>query len=75
MARPQMIVISMLFVWDRPVFAAVVCASLLAQFWAMRVMMRDPKAKAPWYNATGVTLYVSGMMVTAFAIRTLEIGL
>ena len=75
MALPQMIVISMLFVWDRPVFAAVVCASLLAQFWAMRVMMRDPKAKAPWYNATGVTLYVSGMMVTAFAIRTLEIGL
>ena len=75
MALPQTIVISMLFVWDRPVFAAVVFASLLAQFWAMRVMMRDPKAKAPWYNATGVTLYVSGMMVTAFAIRTLEIGL
>ena len=75
MALPQTIVISMLFVWDRPVFAAVVFASLLAQFWAMRVMMRDPKAKAPWYNATGVTLYVSGMMVTAFASRTLEIGL
>ncbi|NNJ68629.1 MAG: chlorophyll synthase ChlG [Boseongicola sp.] len=75
MALPQMIVISMLLVWGRPVFAAVVGASLLAQFWAMRVMMRDPKAKAPWYNATGVTLYVSGMMVTAFAIRTLEISL
>ena len=74
MALPQMIVISLLFIWGRPVFAAVVLASLLAQFWAMRVMMRDPKAKAPWYNATGVTLYVSGMMVTAFAIRTLELA-
>jgi chlorophyll synthase len=74
MALPQMIVISMLFIWGCPVFAAVVLASLLAQFWAMRVMMRDPKAKAPWYNATGVTLYVSGMMVTAFAIRTLELA-
>jgi chlorophyll synthase len=41
----------------------------------MRVMMVDPRAKAPWYNATGVTLYVAGMMVTAFAIRSLEIGL
>ena len=75
MALPQMIVVSLLLIWGRPVFAAVVGLSLLAQFWAMRVMMRDPKAKAPWYNATGVSLYVSGMMVTAFAIRTLEISL
>ena len=74
MALPQMIVISLLFIWGRPVFAAVVLTSLLAQFWAMRVMMRDPKEKAPWYNATGVTLYVSGMMVTAFAIRSLELA-
>ena len=75
MALPQLIVISLLLIWGRPVFAAVVGASLLAQFWAMRVMMRDPKAKAPWYNATGVSLYVSGMMVTAFAIRSLENGI
>ncbi|MBT8409329.1 MAG: bacteriochlorophyll/chlorophyll a synthase, partial [Alphaproteobacteria bacterium] len=27
----------------------------------------------PWYNATGVSLYVAGMMVTAFAIRGLEV--
>jgi len=74
MALPQTVVVCLLLVWGRPVFAAVVGASLLAQFWAMRVMMRDPKAKAPWYNATGVSLYVSGMMVTAFAIRTLEMG-
>ena len=75
MALPQMIVVTLLLIWGRPVFAVVVGLSLLAQFWAMRVMMRDPKAKAPWYNATGVSLYVSGMMVTAFAIRTLEISL
>ena len=34
----------------------------------MRVLLRDPKGKAPWYNATGVTLYVAGMMVAAFAL-------
>ena len=31
-------------------------------------LLRDPKAYAPWYNATGTTLYVIGMMVTAFAL-------
>ena len=74
MALPQMLVISMLFVWDRPVYAMIVTGSLIAQFVAMRVWFRDPKAKAPWYNATGVTLYVLGMMVTAIAIRSLELG-
>ena len=37
----------------------------------MRVLLSDPKGRAPWYNATGVTLYVSGMMIAAFAVRSL----
>jgi chlorophyll/bacteriochlorophyll a synthase len=61
----------MLLVWGRPWHALAVGVFLILQFWAMRVMLKDPKAKAPWYNATGVTLYVAGMMVTAFAVRTL----
>jgi len=32
-------------------------------------LLRDPKAQAPWYNGTGTTLYVAGMMITAFALR------
>ena len=75
MAIPQLIVVVMLLIWGRPWHALGVAAVLLAQFAAMRVMLRDPKAKAPWYNGTGVVLYVSGMMITAFAIRTLELGL
>ncbi|NRA98913.1 MAG: chlorophyll synthase ChlG [Rhodobacteraceae bacterium] len=71
MALPQMLVISMLVVWGRPVHAAIVSALLLLQFAAMRVLFRDPKGKAPWYNATGVTLYVLGMLCTAFAVRGL----
>ena len=71
MALPQALVISMLLVWGKPVYAGVILISLLLQFWAMRVMMRDPKGKAPWYNGTGVTLYVLGMMVAAVAIRGL----
>ncbi|WP_413717522.1 chlorophyll synthase ChlG [Silicimonas sp. MF1-12-2] len=73
MALPQMLVIVLLFIWGRPFFALAVTAALLLQFGAMRVLFRDPKGKAPWYNATGVSLYVTGMMITAFAIRNLEI--
>ena len=71
MALPQMVVICLLIVWGRPFHALAVTALLLAQFAAMRVMLRDPRAKAPWYNGTGVALYVTGMMVTAFAVRAL----
>lgn len=71
MAVPQAIVVGLLFFWDKPLHAAGVLAVLLLQFWAMTVMFKDPKAKAPWYNGTGVLLYISGMMVTAFAVRGL----
>src|SRR6056297_1954170 len=71
MALPQMVVITLLFIWDRPYHGLAVSASLGLQFWAMAVMLKDLEAKAPWYNATGVTLYVAGMMVTAFAVRSL----
>ncbi|MEL7125066.1 MAG: bacteriochlorophyll/chlorophyll a synthase, partial [Pseudomonadota bacterium] len=72
MAAPQAVVIALLALWDRPLHAAGVALVLLLQFWAMRIMFRDPKAKAPWYNGTGVLLYVSGMMVAAFALRGLS---
>lgn len=71
MAVPQGIVLVLLMLWDRPFHAAGILAVLLLQFWAMTVMFKDPKAKAPWYNGTGVTLYVAGMMVAAFALRGL----
>lgn len=75
MVVPQVIVFALLAYWDRPVHAAGVLAVIGLQFWAMTVMFKDPKAKAPWYNGTGVLLYVSGMMVTAFAIRSLGAGI
>ncbi|APX14160.1 chlorophyll synthase ChlG [Tateyamaria omphalii] len=71
MAVPQALVIALLALWDRPAHAAGVALVLVLQFWAMTIMFRDPKAKAPWYNGTGVLLYVSGMMIAAFALRGL----
>jgi chlorophyll synthase len=69
MALPQIIVIGLLFHWGQVWHAAAIGGLLGLQFWAMTIMFRDPKAKAPWYNGTGVLLYVSGMMVAAFALR------
>ncbi|MDU2922557.1 MAG: bacteriochlorophyll/chlorophyll a synthase, partial [Bradyrhizobium sp.] len=41
---------------------------IAAQLVLMRRLMIDPRALAPWYNGTGVLLYVLGMLVTAFAL-------
>lgn len=69
MAAPQAVVAALLFGWGAAWQAAAVAALLLAQFALMARLLRDPRALAPWYNATGVTLYVLGMLVCAFALR------
>jgi chlorophyll synthase len=71
MGLAQALVIPLLAIWGKPWHALAVLAVLLAQVAAMRVMLRDPRGKAPWYNGTGVVLYVAGMMVAAFALRGL----
>ena len=71
MALPQLGVIALLLGWDRPFHAAAIGVLVIGQIWAMRVLLSDPKGRAPWYNGTGVTAYVTGMMIAAFAIRTI----
>lgn len=73
MIVPQVFVILALAKWGQSTHAAIVLLLMLGQLWAMSVMLKDPKAKAPWYNATGVLMYVSGMMVSAFALRAMGV--
>lgn len=73
MLVPQAIVLMALASWDRPAHAAILLVLGLGQIWAMSVLLKDPKAKAPWYNGTGVLMYIIGMMVSAFALRGLEV--
>lgn len=73
MGLPQFPVIMALLHWDKPLHAAGVTLVLLAQVAAMRVLLRDPRAKAPWYNGTGVLLYITGMMIAAFAVRSIGV--
>ena len=70
MALPQVVVIGLLLGWNRPVHAAAVAALLLVQAGLMRRFLQEPRQRAPWYNGTGTTLYVIGMLVAAFALRS-----
>ena len=74
MAVPQVVVIVLLALWGRPFHAGIVFFLLLAQFLLMIKLLQQPREKAPWYNATGTTLYVLGMLVSAFAVRALVGG-
>ena len=69
MAVPQVVMVALLFAWGAPIHAAAVALLLLAQIGLMVKLLQNPREKAPWYNATGISLYVIGMLVTAFAVR------
>ena len=72
MAIPQIAVITLLILWNKPLHGVIILAVLALQTAAMRKLLRNPLANAPWYQGTGITLYVSGMMIAAFALRGLQ---
>ncbi|KQQ32154.1 bacteriochlorophyll/chlorophyll a synthase [Methylobacterium sp. Leaf125] len=74
MAVPQVAVILGLFAWNRPWHGTVIGVLLLGQFVLMRRLLAAPRERAAWYNGTGTTLYVLGMLVAAFALRPLVQG-
>jgi chlorophyll synthase len=69
MAVPQVVVIALLAYWGLPRYAAIVTALLTVQLVLMLSLLERPRALAPWYNGTGTTLYVLGMLACAFALR------
>ncbi len=71
MGMAQAVVFALLFIWGMQFHAVAILALLLAQIVAMSKLFTDPKKFAPWYNGTGVVFYVSGMMISAFALRGL----
>jgi chlorophyll synthase len=74
MALPQLAVIGLLLAWGQPWYALAIVVSLVLQLGLMKVLLRAPREKAAWYNATGVTLYVLGMLVSAFAVNAASAG-
>ncbi|WP_344709282.1 chlorophyll synthase ChlG [Sphingomonas humi] len=72
MAAAQVGVIAVLVAADLPRTAATVGLSLLLQFFCMARLARDPRRFAPWYNATGVSLYVLGMVAAAVGLGSVR---
>lgn len=71
MIAAQVAVISLLFLWGRPLQATVIVGLLIGQMLMMRRLLQRPAELDVWYNALGVPLYVAGMMVSAFALGDL----
>jgi chlorophyll/bacteriochlorophyll a synthase len=71
MAVPQLVVVLLLVMWGRPGYAVVIGVLLLAQLLLMDYFTDAPTPRALFYSGFGVPLFVSGMMVSAFAVRSL----
>jgi chlorophyll/bacteriochlorophyll a synthase len=68
MAVPQVVVVALLLSWGLVMAGGIVCAMLMVQFGLMARLLSDPRKHTPWYNATGTTLYVLGMLASAFGL-------
>ena len=71
MAIPQLIVISLLYYFGAFIESSLIGLLTISQIILMRKLIKNPVKMAPWYNATGVALYVIGMMIAAMALRGL----
>ncbi len=71
MALPQVVVIGLLIHWGALPFALGIAGLLLGQIVLMRWFLREPSKRALYYSGFGVPIFVTGMMVSAFALRSL----
>ncbi len=67
----QAVVIGLLVLWGRPAFALAIGVLATIQAGLMWWFVQKPVERALYLSAFGVPFYVSGMMVSAFAVRTL----
>ncbi len=74
MALPQLIVMAYLAHLGDAIAAGTVGALLLVQLVLMARFVRAPVERATWFSGFGVTLYVLGMLASAFAIRGLGLA-
>ena len=72
MALPQLAVLLWLVVWGRPGYAITIGVLLLLQLALMDYFTDSPNQRAVFYSGFGVPLFVSGMMVSAFALRSFQ---
>ncbi len=74
MLVPQLVVLMLLVSWDRPQHAFWLAGLIVTQVLMMGAFLASPSKKALWYSGFGVPVFVIGMMVSAFAVRSLEMA-
>jgi chlorophyll synthase len=74
MVIAQLGVIALLTLWQQSTHALIIVALTIGQLLMMRRLVKKPAELDVWYNALGVPLYVLGMMVSALALRNLNIA-
>ena len=74
MLVPQVIVLALLLLWNKPAYAAAIGALMIGQIFLLRDFLKRPIEKALFYSGFGVPLLVSGMMVAAFAVNSMGIN-
>ena len=65
MLFPQLIVMSLFYFWESLILAITLAVCVLLQSLSMIFLIRDPEKNAPFFNMTGVLLYIAGMMLSA----------
>ncbi|OUW04743.1 MAG: bacteriochlorophyll/chlorophyll a synthase [Betaproteobacteria bacterium TMED156] len=73
MLTPQFLVFLLLISWNTYFFAAILFILIILQMLLMRIFLNNPLKKALFYSAVGVPIFVSGMMISAFALRSISI--
>lgn len=71
MIVPQLVVIALMLTWDRTGAALAISGLVVVQRILMARFLKAPQQQALFLSAAGVPFYVSGMMVSAFAVRGL----
>jgi chlorophyll synthase len=74
MGLAQLAVALLLFLWGRPGHGLAVSVLLMLQLVMMDHFLANVRPRALWYSGFGVPLFVAGMMVSAFALRSLQGG-
>ena len=65
MLFPQLLVISLFYFWGSLILAITLAVCVLLQSLSMIFLIRDPEKNTPFFNMTGVLLYIAGMMLSA----------
>ena len=74
MILPQLVVMLLLVQWQRPGHAVAIGALVALQLLLMARFLADPMRRALAYSGFGVPLFVAGMMVSAFALRSIGVA-